>query len=361
MCVWIRICSFQFLCTNSLAQVQSKKIHTCLISIENTSCRVLIGFTKYRNIVKEELCVSWSICIVANNSVGNKQDQRLNLEIPTHFVAVGAKLCAMTQALLYQGVLEQQKTHQRRGTTICLDMARHAVNGLGGYLPSDGKLWRSLKNKDISRNIWAWLWKCMHNALQCGAYWMNIPGYEQRAVCPVCRCDESMEHILMECRASGQETVWKLARELLMKKGISQTSNPTFGQILGCGLACIHDQRGRVLKGSSRLHTIVLSESAYLIWRLRCEWRIERAEDQQNLHTEAEISNRWLVLINMRLKLDCLMANRWKFGRKAIDPVVVMKTWNGVLHDERGLPDNWVLETGVLVGMRVECPLGRNR
>ena len=71
--------------------------------------------------------------------------------------------------------------------------------------------------------------------------------------------------------------------------------------------------------------------------------------------------NRWLVLINMRLKLDCLMANRRKFGHKVIDPVIVMKTWNGVLHDKRGLPDNWVLETGVLVGMRVECPLGRNR
>ena len=162
----------------------------------------------------------------------------------------------------------KNKKHQRRGTTICLDMARHAVNGLGGYLPSDGKLWCSLKNKDISRNIWAWLWKCMHNVLQCGAYWMNIPRYEQHAVCPVCCCDESMEHILMECRASGHETVWKLARELLTKKGISQTSNPTFGQILGCGLACIHDQRGQVLKGSSRLHIILLSKSAYLIWRL---------------------------------------------------------------------------------------------
>jgi hypothetical protein len=33
--------------------------------------------------------------------------------------------------------------------------------------------------------------------------------------------------------------------------------------------------------------------------------------------------------VNTRLKLDCLMANRQRFGRQAIDPIVVMKTWNG--------------------------------
>jgi len=48
------------------------------------------------------------------------------------------------------------------------------------------------------------------------------------------------------------------------------------------------------------------------------------------------------------------------FHHKAIDPVVVMKMWNGVLHDERGLPDNWILEPRVLVGMRVEHPLQCN-
>ncbi|EDR00572.1 uncharacterized protein LACBIDRAFT_334020 [Laccaria bicolor S238N-H82] len=41
--------------------------------------------------------------------------------------------------------------------------------------------------------------------------------------------------------------------------------------------------------------------------------------------------------------------------RKAIDPEIVRKTWDGVPHDEQGLPDNWISESGVLVGMR-----GRN-
>ena len=87
-------------------------------------------------------------------------------------------------------------------------------------------------------------------------------------------------------------------------------TNPTLGQVLGCGLAKIWDQRGKMLKGSSRLFTIVVSESAYLIWRLRCEWRIEREEDQSKIRTREEVTNRWLALINTRLKLNCLMADK---------------------------------------------------
>ena len=48
------------------------------------------------------------------------------------------------------------------------------------------------------------------------------------------------------------------------------------------------------MNGSSRLYRIVVSESVYLIWKLRCEWRIERDEDQARLHTESEIVARWL-------------------------------------------------------------------
>ena len=65
-------------------------------------------------------------------------------------------------------------------------------------------------------------------------------------------------------------------------------------------------------------------------------------------------------MINTRLKLDCLMADKRRYGHKAIDPRVVMKTWNGVLQDERGLPENWISDARVLVGMRAWQPLGCN-
>ena len=45
----------------------------------------------------------------------------------------GAKLSTMMQALQYQGILEHEKVPQRRGTTICLDMTRHAVYDLSSF------------------------------------------------------------------------------------------------------------------------------------------------------------------------------------------------------------------------------------
>ena len=285
----------------------------------------------------------------------------LELAIPASLNILGAKLSKMSQALLYQGILERRTKPSRRGTTICLDMARHGVKEIAGYLPTDKKIWYSLRNKDISRNVRAYLWKCMHRAHRCGGYWLKLPGYEQRAECRICGSEESMEHILTECQGSGQKTVWKLVQELLTRKGIPQTATPTFGQILGSSLASFHDQKGKLLKGSSRLYTIIISESAYLVWRLRCEWRIERDEDKNRLHTEAEIANQWLNMVNTRLKLDCLMTDKKRYGRKATNPDKVEQTWCNVLHDERGLPDGWIVNSEVLVGMRVARPPGRNR
>ena len=285
----------------------------------------------------------------------------IDLSVPSPPDASGAKLHVMTQTLLYRGILSARTRQQRRSTMICLDMARHGVKEVSGFLPTDQKIWHSLRNRDMSRQVRAYLWKCMHNAHRCGGYWLKIPGYEQRADCRICGGEESMEHILTECRASGQITVWKLVRELFEKKGIPLPTTPTFGQILGCALASFRDQRGKLMNGNSRLYRIVVSESVYLIWKLRCEWRIERGEDQARLHAESEIVARWLHMINGRLRLDCLMASTRRYGRKAVNRDMVERTWRNVLHDERGLPDDWVLDSGVLVGMRAGRPPGRNR
>jgi len=75
----------------------------------------------------------------------------------------------------------------------------------------------------------------------------------------------------------------------------------------------------------------------------------------------AEIVGRWLAVTNMHLKLDCLMMDRMWYDHKAIDSELVQKAWDGVLHNEQGLPENWVSQSGVLVGMRAEHPPGHNR
>ncbi|KAK6995687.1 hypothetical protein R3P38DRAFT_2567137 [Favolaschia claudopus] len=117
---------------------------------------------------------------------------------------------------------------------------------------------------------------------------------------------------------------------------------PSFGEILTCGIA------GREHRGETRLLRIVISESAYLIWKLRNERVIGAKGDASN----REIENRWLNTINNRLSIDCLLTNTKKYGGKSIRKSLVLETWRKVLMNEDRLPRDWTRESGgVLVGV----------
>jgi hypothetical protein len=62
---------------------------------------------------------------------------------------------------------------------VQLDMTRWAVKDLSGHLPTNSTIWKSIRSRDLTRNIRDFLWKNIHRAHKCGAYWDNIPGYEQ--------------------------------------------------------------------------------------------------------------------------------------------------------------------------------------
>lgn len=224
-------------------------------------------------------------------------------------------------------------------------------------------LWTSLRSKDFTPKIRAFLWKVMHNAYKVGKYWINIPSCEQRAQCHACEgVEESMEHILTECRASGQETIWNLAEEVWALCGLPWTK-PRFGTILGCGLADFHpenDEKAR-LPGANRLYAILLSESAHQIWRMRCKWKIANGASLEKIPTEQEIRATWIRNLNRRLQLEILLTNRSKYGPKTLKPQLVEKTWWGILRDQESLSDDWLRTgTGVLVGIS-DRPPGQNR
>ncbi|KAJ7877250.1 hypothetical protein B0H14DRAFT_2342426 [Mycena olivaceomarginata] len=97
-------------------------------------------------------------------------------------------------------------------------MTRFAVQDLTGKTPSDKEIWFSIRDKDMTRKIRNFMWKCLHQADKCGTHWRNIPGFEHWATCAHCHVDETKEHILLECNAPGQSVIWKLCRELWQKK-----------------------------------------------------------------------------------------------------------------------------------------------
>ncbi|KAJ7735410.1 hypothetical protein DFH07DRAFT_753894, partial [Mycena maculata] len=189
-------------------------------------------------------------------------------------------------------------------------------------------------------------WKGLHNAHWIGKYWSHIPECEEHATCQECCVTEDLNHILTECSCPGQEIVWRAAESLWREKE-GAWPQVSLGTILGCRLAVFRDEKGKVRQGTQRLYRILMSESAYLIWKLRNQHVIPQAGTPAS---EEEIKNKWIFTINQWLQ-DMILAKRPCKGKHpALAPHLVTTTWSGTLDNEQSLPADWIQAPRVLVG-----------
>ncbi|KAJ7762258.1 hypothetical protein B0H16DRAFT_1661894 [Mycena metata] len=231
----------------------------------------------------------------ADEGVSKQTHDKVPLNVPPELKATGAKLSSMTQSLAYKAIRERRmKTKLKK------------------------------RDKDLSRQIRSFLWTTAHEA------------YKERSICQHCGKIDSMEHILSQCEIPGQSEVWALAKELWTKR------NPDWPW-LGLGPA----SRMQTGRWDTRLYRILVTESAYLIWKLRGERIIQNGGKAP---TEMEIHNRWVKTMNVRLQLDCSMTHP-RYERKALPAATVLKTCKGILDGEAQLSDDWTGVSGVLVGI----------
>ncbi|KIN92832.1 hypothetical protein M404DRAFT_172482, partial [Pisolithus tinctorius Marx 270] len=285
-----------------------------------------------------------------------------DISLDPRFTIRGLRLAIGTQRIFHQALTVHHAAGDleiKRQTKINLALTQHAVRRLWGSTPPESKVWKSIRDKDLPRNLRNFLWKSLHDCYKIGEYWLKIPAYEMRGTCLLCGETESMPHILTECTRSPFRTIiWPLAERLWSMRG-SQWPVINFGTILGAGLADFrHDGRRQI--GESRLFTILVLESAHLIWKLRCDWVINKGTTE-SIPTHDEIHNKWVHAINLRLKFDRLQTDVKRYGSKAIKQDVVLKTWSGILLNENNLPNNWIWKSGVLVGITPRRPPGRGR
>ncbi|KAI0247568.1 hypothetical protein BJV78DRAFT_1244253 [Lactifluus subvellereus] len=168
-----------------------------------------------------------------------------------------------------------------------------------------------------------------------------------------------MEHILIHCNATPTRAIWELARTT-WPHDHRLWPDTTIGIILGCGSIVAPDRdphprrpdqpQERSPKGAMRLLQILLSESAYLIWVLRCEREI-----QKRTQPITEVNNRWHHAINARLTDDKILATKIKRDKKSTQ--TVKNTWEHVFRKDADLPDDWITSREVLVGRRTRHTL----
>ena len=103
-----------------------------------------------------------------------------------------------------------------------------------------------------------------------------------------------------------------------------------------------------------------MSETAYLIWKIRNKCHI-RNNDNQTADQKNKMINRWKNTINKRITIDRFLTNRSRFKERALDTKLIKATWKNCLNNEESLPTNWCKMTGVLVGISGMCPGGHVR
>ncbi|TFK56225.1 ribonuclease H-like protein, partial [Heliocybe sulcata] len=276
----------------------------------------------------------------------------LDLSIDSKWNLSGAKLTTMTQALAYKAIQASKRPTVRRATLINLDIIRHAVNEYCGILPTDEMIWKSLRHKDLPRNIQDFNYKAVHGAYHVGPWWSNIRHYEHRAICQHCQIDDMLEHILTDCSAPGQKEIWAIAKAFWLQKW-GQWKKPTFGLIFGCNMVHHKSATGARVPGVDRLFRIMMTESAFLIWKMRCERVISHPDEK---YTKNEILNRWKAAISKCLTMDQALTNVSSLGKQALSRRTVLQTWSHTLQDEIYLPDDWITTTGVLMGIHLPEP-----
>lgn len=130
------------------------------------------------------------------------------------------------------------------------------------------------KSPPIRREVQDFLWQAIHGRTVCGTFFAKWG--EEWVDRQYCECGnlESLQHILTGCEERPWvEEVWNTSTELLNRaKCMNGTTlgSPTYNQILAIGLLNVGN------KTATRLSKIVISETAYQIWKLRNAWVIRK-------------------------------------------------------------------------------------
>ena len=126
-------------------------------------------------------------------------------------------------------------------------------------------------------------------------------------------------------------------------------------------MSYIKNSHGRPDKGANRLAVIVMTESLHLIWRVRCEWKMDRDADAEQIHTNEELTRWWTHTINRRMKLDQALTKVTLRGNK-VNKSLVKSTWQGVELEEQTPAEHQIRARRVLVstGQTGRRPPGRS-
>src|SRR5260221_9939887 len=97
-----------------------------------------------------------------------------------------------------------------------------------------------------------------------------MPELSKRGMCSTCNTPETMQHIVFNCEANQCNIIWNATQAICSKKNIV-TPDLDIMTIMALPLINIRSETRQACPRATHLLRIVISECAFLVWKLRCE------------------------------------------------------------------------------------------
>ena len=250
----------------------------------------------------------------------NEQDEiSINFKEKTKYVMEGAKLEKMTQKIAYEKILERRS--QKPGgenTARTIEGIIKNLEDKWNIRITQKKFWRNnetIKDKKMIDMIW----KIVHNRIKCGKFFAKIPGWEEKKECK-CGQVESMEHILLKCKETGQEELWEEIGKIWKKITGEEWKELTIWDVMGIGSIKIRNNKSSEAKNEV-LKTMVTT-AIWTIWINRniriFEGKIETAETQKE---------RWKEYFKAEVEIEYELINQTPIEKRNIAIENFTKKW----------------------------------
>ncbi len=320
----------------TIANLRKRKAHTIFQWVKGHN-----GHT--RNEAADEL---------AARGAAKTAGDHICLDIPPELELTGAKLQSITQKLAYHAIRtrKERQIKPRPRTAANLDRILSGIQEIFGSKLREEAIWISFRSRHVSRPAAQFMWMAVHDGYMIGTHWQRpkmAVEKQARATCAICGEIESMTHILFDCSATGQELIWLLLKKTWLDTG-ERWYDPCWGTALGAACAVFKSAQGARKTAIEQLWCILCTEALHLIWKMRCE-RVIQNEGED--FTAQEVTNRFYSTMDSRLTLDRRTSAKAK-GKKALKPQDVERIWLPVIGKGLSLPPNWVVDDGVLVGIK---------
>jgi ribonuclease HI/endonuclease/exonuclease/phosphatase family metal-dependent hydrolase len=300
---------------------------------------------------------------LARQGADKRIEDEIDLRVPAAFDVQGAKMEMLTQREGYMGICERKPRPNRRRTRRRIEEAMASTATEKTLAATEANMWKGMRANTIRPNVGQYLFRMAHDTYLLGEMWLETKNPE-RAACSRCgHRDESMTHILFECQAPERGALWALAKSAWMGQG-HEWIEPSLGLIIAAGairLKPIATPRGgprseaSAAAAASRRLQVFLSETAHLIWALRCERVI-----QGNQPTVRTAEARWWAKMNGRLRTDRNIAHRSTKKKKDIAKMAAL--WQPLVDrlgtcEDNTYDEDWLTTPGVFSGYKMSPTL----